>query len=93
MSRLKRLSVQPLIRELIALSRVDALVEGSEPKDAEFAEHFLATTPPDELVPPPLLTGDDDKATDELLENAFVLPDSAMRDVQPVRQPAEAKAP
>jgi uncharacterized protein (TIGR03032 family) len=35
---------------------------------------------------PDLLTGDDDdKDADELLENAFVLPDAAMKDVQPVR--------
>jgi uncharacterized protein (TIGR03032 family) len=34
---------------------------------------------------PDLLTGDDAKETDELLENAFVLPDAAMKDVQQVR--------
>ena len=33
----------------------------------------------------------DDKAADELLENAFVLPDAAMKDVQPVRVQPEAK--
>lgn len=38
---------------------------------------------------PDLLTGHDEKESDELLENAFVLPDAAMRDVQPIRLPAE----
>ena len=60
--RLKRLAVQPLIRELIALSRVDAIVAAREPDDAAFTEQFLATTPPEVLVPPALLTGDDLKA-------------------------------
>jgi poly(A) polymerase len=35
------------------------LAEDADPRPALFCEEFLARTPPDELNPPPLITGDD----------------------------------
>ena len=57
LSRLKRLLAKPLAGDLIEL--IDARAEGTDLADAAFCREYLATTPPEEVDPPPLLTGDD----------------------------------
>jgi poly(A) polymerase len=58
-SRLKPILVHPGIGELLALHRADALASGRGLEHVEFCEKVLRETPPEELNPPPLLTGDD----------------------------------
>ena len=58
-SRLKPILVHPGIGELLALHRADAVASGRPLDHVEFCERVLQETPPDELNPPPLLTGDD----------------------------------
>lgn len=57
--RLKRLLAQPLIHDLVALERSFARAAGTSLADVEFCEHYLKATPPAEINPPPLITGDD----------------------------------
>jgi poly(A) polymerase len=59
MSRLKPILVHPGIGELLALHRADALASGRGVEHVEFCERLLRETPPEELNPPPALTGDD----------------------------------
>jgi poly(A) polymerase len=59
MSRLKPVLVHPGIGELLALHRADAVASGKDLAHVEFCERMLRETPPEELNPPPLLTGDD----------------------------------
>jgi poly(A) polymerase len=58
-SRLKPILVHPGIGELLALHRADALASGKGLEHVEFCERVLRETPPEELNPPPVLTGDD----------------------------------
>jgi poly(A) polymerase len=58
-SRLKPILVHPGIGELLALHRADALASGRGLGHVEFCERVLRETPPDELNPPPVLTGED----------------------------------
>ncbi len=58
-SRLKPILVHSGIGELLALHRADALASGYTIDHVEFCERILRETPPEELNPPPLLTGDD----------------------------------
>jgi len=58
-SKLKPILVHPGIGELLALHRADALASGCSIAHVEFCERILRETPPEELNPPPLLTGDD----------------------------------
>ena len=53
-SRLKPILVHPGIGELLALHRAGGHLEG-----VEFCERVLRETPPDELDPPPAVTGED----------------------------------
>jgi poly(A) polymerase len=59
LSRLKTFLVQPGIDELLALHRARALATGSDLGAVEFCEAMLRDTPPKELNPPPVLTGED----------------------------------
>jgi poly(A) polymerase len=59
MSRLKPILVHPGIAELLALHRADALASGRSLESVEFCERILRETPPEELNPPPVVTGED----------------------------------
>lgn len=58
-SRLKPILVHPGIGELLALHRADALASGRSLDHVEFCEQVLRQTPPEELNPPPVVTGED----------------------------------
>lgn len=58
-SKLKPILVHPGIRELLALHRADALASGKSLEHVEFCERILRDTPPEELNPPPIVTGED----------------------------------
>lgn len=59
LSQLKRLLAQPLISNLIALTRALRIAAREDIASVEFCEKFLRDMPPEEINPPPLLTGDD----------------------------------
>jgi poly(A) polymerase len=59
LSKLKPILVHPGIGELLALHRADATASGRSLAHVEFCEKILRDTPPEELNPPPVLTGDD----------------------------------
>jgi poly(A) polymerase len=58
-SALKPLLAHPGIRELLALHRADAEAGGRSVEHVDFCERKLREWPPEELDPPPILTGDD----------------------------------
>ncbi len=58
-SRLKPILIHPGIGELLALHRADALASGRGLEHVEFCERVLRETPPEELNPPPAITGED----------------------------------
>ncbi len=58
-SRLKPILVHPGIGELLALHRADSLASDRSIAHVEFCEKMLRETPPEELNPLPLLTGND----------------------------------
>jgi poly(A) polymerase len=63
-ARMRRATLKPLlahpgIGELLALHRADAVASGRDVQHVEFCEQCLRDWPPEELNPPPLLTGDD----------------------------------
>jgi len=59
MSKLKPILVHPGIGELLALHRAEALASGNSHAHVAFCENILNTMPPEELNPPPVLTGED----------------------------------
>jgi poly(A) polymerase len=59
MSKLKPILVHPGIGELLALHRADALASGKSLEHVEFCEKILRETPPEELNPAPVVTGED----------------------------------
>ena len=59
MSRLKPILVHPGIGELLALHRADADASGKNLAHIEFCERILREMPPEELNPPPAVTGED----------------------------------
>jgi poly(A) polymerase len=59
LSRLKPILVHPGIRELLELHRADAVASGKSIGHVEFCERMLRQTPPEELNPPPAVTGED----------------------------------
>jgi poly(A) polymerase len=61
-SRLKPILVHSGIGELLALHRADAVASDRDVEHVEFCERILRETPPEELNPPPLVTGDDLRA-------------------------------
>lgn len=61
-SKLKPILVHPGIGELLALHRADALASGKSLDHVQFCERMIRETPPEELNPPPAVTGDDLKA-------------------------------
>jgi poly(A) polymerase len=58
-SKLKTMLGDPGIRELLALHRADALAWGRSVEHVEYCEFLLEQWTPDDLNPPPLLTGHD----------------------------------
>lgn len=61
-SRLKPVLVHPGVGELLALHRADAVASNRDVAHVEFCERVLRETPPEELNPPPLVSGDDLRA-------------------------------
>jgi poly(A) polymerase len=59
LSRLKPILSHPGSSELLALARAAALARGSGLGSIEFCERMLRDTPPEELNPPPFITGED----------------------------------
>jgi poly(A) polymerase len=59
MSKLKPILAHPGIGELLALHRADSVASGRSVAHVEFCERLLRETPPGELDPSPLATGDD----------------------------------
>ena len=57
--RKKRLLARDHAADLIALTRAVRVADGEPTDDADAAAAFLRDTPPEELAPPPLLTGRD----------------------------------
>jgi poly(A) polymerase len=58
-SKLKVLLIHPGIQELLALHRADALASDRPADHVDYCERLLREWPPEELNPPPLLTGHD----------------------------------
>jgi poly(A) polymerase len=58
-SKLKPILVHPGIRELLELHRADAVASGRTLAHVEFCEQMLRDTPPEELNPSTVVTGDD----------------------------------
>jgi poly(A) polymerase len=58
-ARLKRLLSHRFVGELIELLRVRTLAAGGDLSDYAFCTEYLERTPPEEINPLPLLTGDD----------------------------------
>lgn len=56
-SKLKPVLAEPGIRELLALHRTDALASGRNTDAVEYCEMLLQVWTPDDLDPPPLVTG------------------------------------
>ena len=57
--QLKRLLAKRQIEDLLKLLRVERITQGIELKPVIFCEEYLRVTPPEEINPPPLLTGKD----------------------------------
>ena len=58
-SKLKTMLAHPGIHELLALHRADALASGRDVDHVEYCEQLLSEWTEADLMPPPLLTGDD----------------------------------
>ncbi len=58
-SKLKVILIHPGIRELLALHRADARASGRSEDHVDFCEQCLRQWSPQDLDPPPLITGDD----------------------------------
>jgi poly(A) polymerase len=57
--RLKRLLAEPLIVDLVVLTRAQATARGESLADVEFCEKYLRDTPRDLIDPQPLINGND----------------------------------
>src|SRR5258708_38822631 len=58
-SKLKTLLVHPGIRELLALHRADAEASSKSAEHVDYCEFLLREWTPEDLNPPPLVTGHD----------------------------------
>lgn len=58
-ARLKRTVAHRYFDDLLALTRVKRLATTADPGPVVFCEEFLHRTPPEEIDPPPLITGTD----------------------------------
>ena len=59
LAKLKRILAHPFGRELLLLSRAEAIASDADLSSVEFCEEYLRITPSEEINPPPLITGDD----------------------------------
>ncbi len=59
LARLKTLLGHPLAGDLLTLARLRHIAHNRDPGPILFCENFLRTTPPEELDPEPLISGDD----------------------------------
>ena len=57
--KLKRLLADELIEDLLKLMRVERITQELDLKPVIFCEEYLRNTPPEEINPPPLVTGKD----------------------------------
>lgn len=57
--QLKRLLAHPLVEDLLKLMRVERLTNNADLKPVLFCEDYLRKTPPEEINPPPLISGAD----------------------------------
>lgn len=57
LARLKRILAEPLAADLLLFDRADRQSRQLETTDADFCQDFLSRHSPDEINPPPLLTG------------------------------------
>jgi poly(A) polymerase len=92
-ARLKRLLAQPLAVELLAITEAEARARNRESTSAQFVREYLQQIPPEELHPPPLITGDDLIALGLAPGPKFKELLETLRDAQlngEVRTPAEA---
>lgn len=58
-AKLKRALSHPYHADQLHLIHAKLMAEDADPRPALFCEEFLARTPPEELNPPPFITGDD----------------------------------
>lgn len=92
--KLKTILAHPGIRELLALHRADALACGRSTDHVEYCEQLLQEWSPEELNPPPLLTGHDLKELGLVPGPLFKRLLDAVREAQlegTVKTPAEAR--
>ena len=82
LAQLKRLLSHPYSGALRNLLRARLLAGGAALAPVEFLEQFLAETPPDQLDPPPLITGDDLIGLGLLPGRQFEVILNAVRDAQ-----------
>jgi poly(A) polymerase len=58
-SKLKAVLIDPGVHELLTLHRADALASGKSVEHVEYCERKLSEWGPQDLSPPPLITGND----------------------------------
>ena len=58
-SKLKQVLGHDLVHDLLTLHRADALASGRSVEHVDYCEHLLKEWTPDDLNPPPLITGHD----------------------------------
>lgn len=93
-ARLKRLLAHPLAAELLTITDAEARARNQSSAGVEFVREYLLRTPPDEINPPPLLTGEDLLALGLKPGRQFKVLLEAIRDAQlegRVQTPAEAR--
>jgi poly(A) polymerase len=81
-ARLKRLLAQPLAIELLAIRRAADLAEHRTSASVEFTVGYLQSTSPEEINPPPLITGADILALGQQPGPAFKSWLETIRDAQ-----------
>ena len=61
-AKLKRVMAHRHVEKLVSLNRAEAIARNADLSAVMFCEEFLHRTPPEEIDPPALITGDDLKA-------------------------------
>jgi poly(A) polymerase len=109
MSKLKLTLAHPGIQELLVLHRADAVASGRSTDHVDYCEELLRQWTPDDLNPPPLITGHDlaqlglkpgpqfkqllDAVRDAQLEGTVKTPAEALELVEHLLRQAEAEDP